>query len=271
MLPWENYVSQSGLNNFNLRLKLFEPRNLTLRKLTVTISLPEGAKFQSSDAATQFNIAHNGIYQETSTLTLNNVTAFQNPYFTITYSQMVFWAAFPPTMWTGAIVLIIGAIALIWQAQAQRIAPTSVTTVIPIRPEELQNYVKAYDERRKLLLERESVEAQARKGKIPRRLYRVRSRTLESRLSVLSRDLANFRDKIRVAGRQYAEMMRQIEVAENDLKGAEADIRRAQVSYRRGELSTAAYHQSLEGAYRRRDRAQTNIDGILLRLREETG
>jgi hypothetical protein len=271
MLPWENYVSQSGLNNFNLRFKLFEPMNLTLRKLTVTISLPEGAKFQSSDAATQFNIAQNGVYQETSTLTLNNVTAFQNTDFTITYSQMVFWAAFRPTMWTGAIVLIIGAIAFIWQAQAQRAAPTSVTTVIPIRPEELQNYVKAYDERRKLLLERESLEAQARKGKIPRRLYRVRSRTLESRLSVLSRDLANFRDKIRVAGRQYAEMMRQIEVAENDLKGAEADIRRAQVSYRRGELSTAAYHQSLEGAYRRRDRAQTNIDGILLRLREETG
>ncbi len=271
MLPWENYVSQSGLNNFNLRFELFEPMNLTLRKLTVTISLPEGAKFQSSDAATQFNIAQNGIYQETSTFTLNNVTAFQNPDFTITYSHMVFWAAFRPTMWTGAIVLIIGAIAFIWQAQAQRAAPTSVTTVIPIRPEELQNYVKAYDERRKLLLERESLEAQARKGKIPRRLYRVRSRTFESRLSVLSRDLANFRDKIRVAGPQYAEMMRQIEVAENDLKGAEADIRRAQVGYRRGELSTAAYHQSLEGAYRRRDRVQTNIDGILLRLREETG
>jgi hypothetical protein len=66
-------------------------------------------------------------------------------------------------------------------------------------------------------------------------------------------------------------MMQQIEVAENELKGAGADIRRAEVSYRRGELSAAAYHQSLEGAYRRRDRAQTNIDGILLRLREETG
>jgi hypothetical protein len=271
MLPWENYVSQDGLNNFSLRLKLFEPMNLTLRELSVTIRLPEGAKFQSSDAATHFNIAQNGIYQETSTFTLSNVTAFQNHDFIITYSQIVFWAAFRPTMWTGAIVLIIGAIVFIWQAQAQRAAPTSVTTVIPIRPEELQNYVKAYDERRKLILERESLEAQARKGKIPRRLYRVRSRTMESRLSVLSRDLANFRDKIRVAGPQYAEMMRQIEVAENDLKGAEADIIRAQVGYRRGELSTAAYHQSLEGAYRRRDRTQTNIDGILLRLREETG
>jgi hypothetical protein len=270
-LPWKNYISQSGLNDFNLNFKLFEPINLTLRKLTVTVILPEGAKFQSSDAATQFNVARNGVYQETLSFTLNNITSFQNPDFTIVYSQMVFWAAFRPTMWTGAIVLIIGAIAFLWQAQAQRGAPTPVTTVLPIRLEELQNYVKAYDERRKLLQERESLEAQARKGKIPRRLYKVRSRTLESRLSVLSRDLANLRDKIRVAGPQYTEMMRQIEVAENDLRGAEADIRRAEASYRRGELSSAAYHQSLEGAYRRRDRAQTNIDGILLRLREETG
>jgi len=77
------------------------------------------------------------------------------------------------------------------------------------------------------------------------------------------------REKIRGVGPRYAEMMRQIEVAETELKGAEADIRRAEVSYRRGELSAAAYRQLLEGAYRRRDRAKTNIDGALLRLREE--
>jgi hypothetical protein len=268
-LPWKNYISQTGLNSFALNFILFEPMDLTLRKLSVTIILPEGAKFKSSNAATQPSIEQNGAYQETATFTLNNVTSFQNPDFTITYSHMVFWAAFRPTMWTGAIVLIIGAIAFLWQIQ--RAAPTQITTVFPIRPEELQNYVKAYDETRKLQRERQSLEAQARKGKIPRRLYKVRSRTLESRLSVLSRELTNLRDKIRVTGSKYAEMMQQIEVAENELKGAEADIRRAEVNYRRGELSAAAYHQSLEGAYRRRDRAQTNIDGILIRLREETG
>jgi hypothetical protein len=268
-LPWKNYISQNGLNNFNLNFKLFEPMNLTLRKVVVTVILPEGAKFQSSNAATQPNVEQHGAYQETLSFTLSNVTSFQNPDFSITFSRMVFWAAFRPTMWTGAAVMIIGAIAFLWQTQSA--APTQITTVLPIRPEELRNYVKAYDEARKLQRERESLEAQARKGKIPRRLYKVRSRTLESRLSVLSRDLTNLRDKIRVTGSKYAEMMQQIEVAENELKGAEADIRRAEVNYRRGELSAAAYHQSLESAYRRRDRAQTNIDGILIRLREETG
>jgi len=97
----------------------------------------------------------------------------------------------------------------------------------------------------------------------------VRSRTLESRLSVLSRDLAMLREKIRAAGPRYAEMMRLIEVAETELQGVEADIRRTEVRYRRGEISAAAYHKLLEDSYRRRDRAKTNIDGVLLRLREE--
>jgi len=110
---------------------------------------------------------------------------------------------------------------------------------------------------------------EARKGRIPRRLYRVRSRTLESRLSVLSRDLASLRERIRVAGPRYAEMMRQIEVAETELQGVEADIRRTEARYRRGEISAAAYRKLLEDSYRRRDRAKTSIDGVLLRLREE--
>jgi hypothetical protein len=261
-LPWKNYVNQKGWSDFNLKFTMFEPMNVTLRKLTVTINLPEGAVFQSSNA----DIVQRGTYQETQTFTLNNVTSFQNLNFTITYSHVVFWAAFRPTLWTGALVAIIGAVALIWQAQR---APTPVPTVFPIRSEELRNYVKTYEEERKIRQERESLEIQTRKGKVPRRLYRVRSRTLESRLAVLSRDLAGLREKIRTVGPRYAEMMRQIEVAETELKGAEADIRRAEVSYRRGELSAAAYRQLLEGAYKRRDRAKTNIDGVLLRLREE--
>jgi len=265
-LPWKNHVDQERWDNFNLKFTLFENMNLTVRKLTVTINLPEGAEFQSSNTTTPPNVVENGAYQETPIFTFSNISSFQNLGFAITYSHVVFWAAFRPMLWTGAAVLFVGALAFLWRFLR---APAPIPTALPIRPEELQNYVKAYDEERKLMQERESLEAQARKGKIPRRLYRVRTKTLESRISVLLRDLANLREKIRAAGPRYAEMMRQIEVAETDLRGAEADIRRAEVSYRRGELSPAAYHQLLEGAYRRRDRAKTNIDGVLLRLREE--
>lgn len=265
-LPWKDHVDQNAWGNFSLDFELFKPMNLTVRKLTVTIDLPEGAEFQPSNGAIQPDMVERGAYKETPIFTLNNVTFYQDLNFTVRYRHVVFWSAFRPTLWTGALVAIIGAVAFLWKTQR---APTPVTTVLPIRPEELRNYVKTYEEERKILQERESLEAQARKGKIPRRLYRVRSRTLESRLSVLSKDLAVLREKIRAAGPRYADRMRQIEVAETELQGVEADIRRTEVRYRRGEISAAAYHKLLEDSYRRRDRAKTNIDGVLLRLKEE--
>jgi len=266
-LPWKDYVDQNGWSDFSLNnLELFEPMNLTLRKLTVTIDLPEGAEFQQSNAAIQPDMIQKGAYKEMPIFTVSNVTSYQDLSFTVGYKHVIFWSAFRPTLWTGALVAVIGTIALLWQT---RRAPIPVPTALPIRSEELRNFVRTYEEERKILLERDSLEAQARKGKIPRRLYRVRSRTLESRLSVLSKDLAVLRQKIRVAGPRYADMMRQIEVAETELQGVEADIRRTEFRYRRGEISAAAFHKLLEDSYRRRDRAKTSIDGVLLRLREE--
>jgi len=265
-LPWKEHVNQSGWSDFNLNFRLFEPMNLTVRKLTVTVDMPEGAEIQSSNAFMQPDMVQMGIYKEAPVFTLNNVSSYQDLNFTVSYRHVIFWSSFRPTLWTGALVAIVGAITFLWQVQR---APAQVPTALPIHPEELRNYVRTYEEERKILRERESLEVQARKGKIPRRLYRVRSRTLESRLSVLSRDLATLREKIRTAGPRYSEMMRQIEVAETELQGVEADIRRTEARYRRGEISAAAYHKLLEDSYRRRDKAKTNIDGVLLRLKEE--
>jgi len=267
-LPWKDHVNETQLSDFSLSFKLFDPMNLTMKKLTVTIDLPEGAKFQSSNAAIQPDIVQTGIYKETPTFTFSNITVYQDYNFTVTYRHVIFWSSFRPTLWTGALVAIIGAIAFLWKAR-RAAAPILVPTTLPIRPDDLRNYVKTYEDQRKIMQERESLEAQARRGKIPRRLYRVRSRTLESRLSVLSRDLATSREKIRTAGPRYTEMMRQIEVSETELQGVEADIRRTEIRYRRGEISAAAYHKLLEDSYKRRDRAKTNIDGVLIRLREE--
>jgi len=265
-LPWKAHVAQNGWSDFGLSFELFEPINLTVRKLTVTIDLPEGARFQSSDAEVQPNIILSSIYRETPIFILSNITSYQDLNFTVRYTHIVFWSSFRLTLWTQALVFFIGAIVFLWQIQR---APVPVPTTLPIRPEELKNYVKTYEDERKIRRERESLEVQARKGQIPRRLYRVRSRTLESRLLVLSRDLAALREKIRVASPRYSEMVRQIEVAETELQGVEADIRRTEARYRRGEISAAAYHKLLEDSYRRRDRAKTSIDGVLLRLREE--
>ena len=97
----------------------------------------------------------------------------------------------------------------------------------------------------------------------------MRKRTLENRISVTSRNIAGLREEMSAAGPRYADMMRQIEVAETRLMGVETDIRRLETRYRRREISKEAYRRLLNEYNSRRDGAKTAIDGVLLRLREE--
>jgi len=62
--------------------------------------------------------------------------------------------------------------------------------------------------------------------------------------------------------------MRQLEVAETELDNIEADIKRIEVRFKRGEISAQTYRRLIENDLRRREKAKTTIDGVLLRLRE---
>jgi len=265
-LSWESCVRQLSLGVFKFSFAPVENFNLTMRKLTIAVTLPEGAEFQSSTSTqTSRSGVQRHVFQQVLTFDYENVTSFQNLNLEITYSYLIFWSAFRPTMWMGALVIVVTVIALLWRLPK----PAVLIPYIAIRPEELKSFVEAYEEKRRNSRELESLEVQARKGKIPRRHYKVRRRTLESRLSVLSRDLAVLKEKLWRSGGIYADMMRQLEVAETELQGVEADINRTEARYRRGEISSAAYRKLLEDSYRKRDRAKTTIDGVLLRLREE--
>lgn len=263
-IPWKKYVTQSnGVLNYNLAFAFFERFNWTIRKLTVSITLPEGAEFQLSPTLNP-NDTETNVFQQTVTFTFFNVTPFENLNFNLTYRYSVFWASFYPTLWMGILVIVASAIAFIWRAPKPPAAP-----IIPVPPEDLRKFVEAYEEKTSILFELESMEEQLRRGRIPRRRYKVRKKMLDGRLSTLSRDLSGLREKIRVAGSKYADIMRQVEVAETMLEGVETDVRRVEARYRRGEISKGAYGKLLEEYNRRMEKARTTIDGVLLRLREE--
>lgn len=260
-LPWKNYVEQRGWRNFDLDFPFLEQFNWTIRKLIATVSLPEGAEFQPS-SANPYSVQKN-VFQEKVTFVFHNATPFHDLNFDFTYSHLVFWASFRPTLWVGVLAAVVAAIAALWRA------PKPAAPMIPVPSKDLRSFVDDYGEKARILGELESIEQQARRGKMPRRRYRVRKRSLESRLSVLSRGLTELREKIRTAGPRYADIMRQIEVAETELEGVETDIRRVEGRYRRKEISAEAYRRLLQGYRRRRDGAKTTIDSALLRLREE--
>ncbi len=261
-LPWNKYIKQQNWRDYNLTLTLFKVFDWTIKELTVTIILPDGAEFQSSNH--QPRSVKKSVLQETITFTFSNVTPFHDLNFNLTYEYLVFWASFYPTLWMGILFIIACAIAFLWRAPK----PPPVPMVL-VPPEDLRSFVEAYEGKTRILLELESMENQLRKGRIPRSRYKVRKKMLEGRLSVLSRDLTNLREKIRAGGGRYANIMRQIEVAETTLEGVEMDIRRVEARYRRGEISKGAHLKLLQEYHRRRERAKTTIDEVLLRLREE--
>jgi hypothetical protein len=74
---------------------------------------------------------------------------------------------------------------------------------------------------------------------------------------------------MRSAGGHYADLMRQLEVAETELSDVEANVKSIEARYGRGEVSLEAYRK-LSGDYqRKKEKAEATINGILLRLREE--
>jgi len=259
MLPWKEYVTQSSWRNFNLDFRFFEGEYFewTVEKLYVTINLPRGADFKSCSVPPQS-------IKESITFTFYNITSFHNLDFHLTYEHIIFWASFYPTLWVGLSMAVVWIIAILWRAPKPPPSP-----VIPVSPKALRSFVDTYERKTRAIRELEMLEQQVRKRKIPRTRYRVRKKALEGRLSVLSKDLAALKEEIRKAGSRYANAMRQIEVAETELEETETAIRRIELRYRRREISKGTYHKLLEEYTRRKERAETTIDGVLLRLREE--
>jgi len=258
-IPWQEYITQNTWRNFNLPFSFFEREHFywTIRKLSVTINLPNNADFQSCSVP-----PHS--VEESVTFSFRNVTAFHDLNFLLTFEYVIFWASFYPTIWVGLLVTIAGVIALLWRAPKP--PPVSVT---PISPETLRSFVDTYERKTSAIRELEMLEQQVQKRKIPRRRYKVRKKALDGRLSVFSKDLGTLKEEIRKAGSRYASTMRQVEVAETELEETEAAIRRIELRYRRREISKGTHSKLLEEYNRRKERAETTIDGVLLRLREE--
>jgi hypothetical protein len=261
-IPRSNHISQQNGIDYNLHFTFYEEFNSTIGELTVSITLPKGAEFQSSTPLDPVSIKKNN-FKENLSFTFSDVMPSEDLNFEINYKYNVFWGSFYPTVWMGILAIAASAVFFFWGAPKTISAPT-----IQVPPKDLRSFVDYYEEKTRIRSELESLEKRLRKGKIPRRRYKVRKKMLDARLSTVSRNLSTLNEKIRTAGSKYANMMRQIEVAETNLEGTERDMQRVQTRYRRGEISKGAYGKLLEEYNHRIEEAEATIDGVLLRLRE---
>lgn len=271
-----NYTTQMGTNNFNVTFPLFRNVNYYIEWASVTFVLPEGARmssFETTLIGSEYNIAR-GVFQEIVTINRGNISYLENVLplenvLRIVYEYNPLWLSFRSTLWMWALAIVGCTVAIVWKRPK---APARVSVPIVgmrLRPEYIKSFIDAYEEKKKIIFDIESLENRVRKGKIPRRRYKVQRKTLETRLSTLSRNLAEFKEKMRAAGGQYVELMQQLEIAETEINEVEANIKSIESRHSRGELSLEAHRKLLSDYQRRKERADTTINGILLRLREE--
>ena len=265
------YISQEQANKFALNISFFQYVNYYIGQASVTFVLPEGARilrFEDTLTADAYSLARN-VFQEVVTINRQGIISLDSFNVGIVYEYNPLWLSFRPTLWMWALSVVGCAVVVFWKRTKAPVRVTVPTVAVSLRPEHIKSFIDTYEEKRKILLEIESLENRVRKGKIQRRRYKVQRKTLETRVSTLSRSLTEFKEKMYAAGGRYADLMHQLEVAETEVNEVEANIRSIRARHSRGELSLEAYRRLLTDYQRRQERAQTAINGILLRLREE--
>jgi len=272
-------VSSEQTPHFTLNFNLFPDFDYYIEAVKVTFIPPEGARFlapQLSSIDFSSSLIRE-IFQETLSISREGVSKTDYPVLSedileVTYDYSPLWLSFHPTVWIWTLAVVGCVIVAVWR-RPKASAPLRIATPeasIRLSPDHVRAFTEAYEDKNRLTSELKVLEARAQKGKIPRRRYKVQRKTLETRLDALARNLAELKETMRRAGGLYADLMRQLEVAETEINEVETNIKSIEARHRRGELSLGAYRKLLADYQRRRGKAETTVNGILLRLREET-
>jgi hypothetical protein len=280
-LPVESGASTSFIVRYSLpqnaskklSFTFFPEVNYYIEKAWVTITLPEGAKIvslspESVSTGWIYGVSMD-VFQEKITASVQGILSLDNFTIKVAYEYNPLWLAFRPTLWVWAIAVLGCAIVAVWKRPKAPEAVAVPTVAVRLSPEILRKFVSSYEEKMRITSEIKSLEAAVGKGRIPRQRYKVQRKTLETRLAALSRTLDDLKLKLRSAGGRYADLMRQLEIAETEINEVESNIKSIEARHRRGDLTLEAYRRLLADYESRREKAETTISGILLRIREE--
>ncbi len=271
-------ISSAQAPSYALDFNLFPAFDYYVDSASVTFIIPEGARF----LAPQFNSINPSlslvreVFQETLSIVQEGVSkvdyaGLSEDNLHIVYDYNPLWLSFRPTVWIWTLAVVGAVVVAVWRrpktAAPLRIAAPKAS--IGLIPDQVRDFTEAFNEKTRLSSELKVLEERAQKGRIPRRRYKVQRRTLETRLDTISRNIVELKRVFRSAGGVYSDLVRQLDITEAELVEVEMGIRKSEIRHRRGELPLDAFKKSLADYQRRKEKAETTINGILLRLREE--
>jgi hypothetical protein len=284
-----NYV----LPNF----QIFPRFSYYVNQATATFTPPEGATivtplaFELSESSTLTRSA----YQDVLTITNSGLSYVD--YLTpeprilqFSYDYNPIWVSFRPTFW-AALIAVVGCIgAVVYRrrkpkevtyaerAEQLETQKETVSTGKPVQAKisqhissaDIEEFLDAYEDRKQLRNELHSMDVRAQKGKIPRRQYKVQRQAIEIRMDGISKSLEHKKEKFRNHTGVYGDLVKQLDLAEEDFAEAEENLKTLEARQSSGEISLEAYKRSIADYQKKRDKAESAINGILLRLREKT-
>jgi len=267
-------------SNFVLSLDLYPHFNYYVNQVSATITLPEGAtivtpKLSELDASSSLTRT---AFQETLTVNRQGITFTDRLYrsqttLDVKYNYNPLWIAFRPTVWMFVIAIIGVVVAVILRRPKTKVTPVKMAAptiaAVGISSEQIRTFVDAYDERVQLRAELKSLEARVQKGRIPRRRYKLQRSGIETRMDAISKTISDLKQTLRSSGGSHAEIIRQLDAAEIDVKEVDRELVALETRHRVGEISLEDYKKQLADIERRKGKAQNVIDGLLLRLRGE--
>jgi len=269
--------------HFDLNVELFPPFSYYVDHASITVVPPEGAHIitpQLSSAVPSLTLSRE-LIQETMRVDKQGVSYVDRDIPSekavgISYDYNPLWLSLRPTFWVWGLAAV-GSVAIVFMrrrpksaktAKPQRIAVPKLTGG-RLSSDQVKAFVEAYEEKNRLSSEIKLLISRAQKGRIPRRQYKVQRRALELRSSSLSKSIADLKVVFRSTGGNYADLVKQLDAAESELNKADGSIRNAEARQRTGELPLEEYKKSIPDLQKRKEKAESTISGILLRLREE--
>jgi hypothetical protein len=280
--------------------KLFPNFAYYVNKATITFTPPEGATIVSPQAISldASSTLTRQTYQDSLTVTKERLSyvdylAPQQNSIQLSFDYNPVWVSFRPTFW-ALFLAAIGCISFFFvrrhqpkeetyadkterltKLETETTTSTTQTkgaeqkTTHNVSAEAIREFTDAYEDKKQLNAELKSMESKAQKGKIPRRQYKVQRSTIETRLQIINRNIKRAKENFKGTTGGYADLVKQLDLAETDLAKAEENIKTLESRLNKGEVSLEVYKRSIGDYQKQRDKAESAINGILLRLREK--
>ncbi len=289
-----------GANYVFPDFKLFPQTTYFVNQATITFTPPEGATIvtpQASSLDSSSTFTRN-TYQDSLTLKkvglsyVDYLAPHQNTIH-LAYNYNPVWVSFRVTFWAALLAVIACTTVFFirkrkpkeetYAEKTERLSVKEQEAMSPtqqkavgikmgqaVTAETIKEFIDEYEDKKQFTAELKSMDAKAQKGKIPRRQYKVQRSTLETRLEGIERSIERTKEKLKGVTGTYSDLAKQLDLAETDLAEAEENIRRLETHQSKGEISIESYKRDILNYQKQKDKAESAINGILLRLREKT-